>query len=829
MSPQAAYSRSNVNSNKSILKVLIMKKLLALIIALIMILSVFAACGTASSDEASDTSSDTSSNTESDSSSDTSSEDSSSEDSSSEDSSSEDSSSEDSSSEDSSSEDSSSDEDSSDEDSSDDTSSEDASSDDASSDDASSDDVTSDVVKEKVLIYKKNEASEYRIIFHNSASKLVRSKCTGLEYQAEQKFRIEIELVWLFDKVEHTDITDYEILIGDTTREESIAASQELLGNAENEFAIKLFDNGKIAIVASNDESLQTAIDYFTSTFITENSTDELTLEQGYTYYEKLPDTPKTVWSFSDIPAYESGVLAKATYDIGPNYSLSGSSSGKMQIITETSAEEFNAYLELLKTEGFTEHVKTENNGNIYVQFKRPKGNTVVYVYFHEAFSEVRVIDDRASRPEETFEYECEDGPITYYQYGMMHDPRGAGGGNTSFGKYGNNGAFDIIKLADNKLILIDGGGDYQVTTESTDAMINFLYEITGLDREAGDKITVALWYHTHAHGDHYQFMKKITETPAFLDCFVFERVMHNIAASGVMACGSDLPKISSKLKSTFPGIKYIKIHTGQNIKLGNVTIDVLMTHEDAVDPITGKSIIVDNNNVCPVLRITANNTSILYFGDWGGNDQSTAAKRNEYSFMENRLMSVNKVLVEIDGVSQSTYPMLDVDIVQTAHHAINSWMGNVYTKTSPMYAFFTQADVPYDMLYHDCYRTIIKYLHSVGTPYENMYFAGKQTHWLVIDTDGTITHDSKKFEGADEASYYYYTTQDGELLYQNNSGNITTDPNAYRAKLFTDLKGDRTSLGEFENVIAVPVSYWELCEQVDGGKTWLDGIENIK
>ena len=695
------------------------------------------------------------------------------------------------------------------------------------SDDSSSDDAASDEGVENVIIFKKSEPSKYRIVFHNAASSLVRSKSQGLQYQAQQKFKIDIELVWLFEGAESADVTDYEILIGNTTRDESIAAAKELLGEAENEFAIKLFENGKIAIVASNDASLEKALDYFTVEFITENETDELSLEPGYTYYEKLADTAKASWPFEDIPAYETGVLAKSAYDIGPNVALNNQNSGKMQIISETTAEEFNAYLELLKTEGFTEHVKTENNGNIYVQFKRPTGNRVIYVYFHEAFSEVRVIDDKASRPEETFEYTCPDGPITYYQYGMMHDPRGAGEGNTSGGKYGNNGAFDIIKLADNKLILIDGGGEPQVTTESTDAMIDFLYEITGLDREAGDKITIALWYHTHAHGDHYQFIKKITNTPEFLECFVFERVMHNIAASNVMACGGDLAKISSKLLSTFPDLKYIKIHTGQSIRLGNATIDVLMTHEDAVDPVTGKSIIIDNNNVCPVLRISANNTSILYFGDWGGNDQTTPAKRNEYVFMEERLMSINKVVVEVDGVSKNTYPMLDVDIVQTAHHAINSWMGKVYTATTAQYAFFTQADVPYDMLYHNCYRQIIDYLHTVGTPYENMYFAGKQTHWLVIDTDGTITHGSKQFEGADENAYYYYTTQSGEKIYQNKNGSYTTDASE-GGTLFTDLKGNATSRGQYNDLIAVPVSYWELCEEVDGGKTWLDGIEKL-
>lgn len=688
-------------------------------------------------------------------------------------------------------------------------------------------DTPTEAPDDSVSIFKKGEVNKYRIVYHNTLGSLAQSQARGLEYQAEQKFKIDIETVTLFIGYENTDVTEFEILIGDTKREESVAAKEELTGNVDNEYIIKLFENGKIAIVASNEDSLIKAINYFAQTFIQNNTTDELKLEKNYSYYKELGNTAQTKWAFNDIPEYKKGVRAKAAYDTGTNNSLSNQTSGKMQIISETTAEDFAEYLDLLKKEGFTEIVKTENNGNVYVQFQRPDSNKVIYTYFTKAFSEVRVIDDRASRPEPDFEYTCADGPVTYYQYGMMHDPLGAGEGNKSFGKYGNNGAFDIIKLADNKLILIDGGGEPQVSAASTDAMINFLYEITGLDRAAGDKITVAAWYFTHAHGDHYQFIKTITNTPAFAECFVFERIMHNLPAPGVMPCGSDLGTLSTKLNAQNPGLKYIKIHTGQNITLGNVTIDVLMTHEDAVDPQTGRSIIIDNNNVCPVLRINANDKVILYFGDWGGNDQSTVAKQEEYVFMETRLMETYKVVVDNNGTPKNTYPSLKADIVQTAHHAINSWMGKVYTATAPQYAFFTQADVPYSMLFHPCYRQIIDYLHTVGTPYENMYFAGKKTNWLVINTDGTVTHDSKTFEGADEAAYYYYTTKDGNKIYIDSKGTATTT--AGKNTLLTDLTGKLTSKGSFTEIIAVPVSYFELCEEIDGGKTWLDGIEDIK
>ncbi|MBE6668204.1 MAG: hypothetical protein E7607_07850 [Ruminococcaceae bacterium] len=694
----------------------------------------------------------------------------------------------------------------------------------SSADDSSS---TEDL-SNTVLVFKYGEDTEYRVVYHNNLSELTKSKCKGLQYQAEQKFKTDIELAWLFDGNENTDVSDYEIIIGDAKREETTSAMNELLGKAENEFAIKLFENGKIVIVASNEDSLIKAIDYFSATFIQNATTDELRLEKDFVYYEELAPTQKTPWSLEDIPAYEKGVLAKNVYRTGTNMSLDSSqSAGNMQIISQTTAEDFNEYLELLKTEGFTEIVRTENNGNIYVQFQKPKSNRTIYVYFHKAFSEARVIDDRASRPEPDFEYTCEAGPVTYYQYGMMHDPRGAGNGNCSFGKYGNNGAFDIIKLADNKLILIDGGGEPQVTPESTAALIDFLYEITGLDREAGEKITVAAWYFTHAHGDHYQFIRSIMNNAEYAQLFTFERVMHNIAHSSVMPTGSDLVSMASKISQYNPNVKYIKLHTGQNITLGNVSIDVLMTHEDAVDPITGKSIIVDNNNVCPVIKINANGKSIMYFGDWGGNDQSTKAKQDEYVFMESRLMGIYNVVIDDNGTKKNTYPMLKADVVQTAHHAINSWMVNVYTAIAPQHAFFTQADVPYSLLFHPCYKTIIDCLHTVGTPYENMYFAGKKTNWIVIDTDGNITQDSKAIEGTDEAAYYYYTTKDGEKLYLTPSGKATTTKG--NNSLFTDLKGDVTSKNEFTDIIAVPVSYLELCEEVDGGKTWLDGIADIK
>jgi hypothetical protein len=294
-----------------------------------------------------------------------------------------------------------------------------------------------------VTLITKNEPTKYIVIYADDCDAAAKSGAQGISYQLGSKFKVEIPSYTEGIEWGCPDSSELEILVGNTTREES-AETKKLLKGKKNEYAIKLFENGKIAIVASNNTSLSKATSYFISTYITGNeASDAFRLTKGLEYYyaEPAEDAAKN-WK-SSLPFYNYGDLAPKTYNIGFTGTFSASAnSGKMQLISNTSAEDFNAYINTVKAEGFNEIAHTEVNGNLYYQFA--KGNKGYYLYYTAFANEVRVIDDYSSALETNFEYSYtpkEGETAAIYQYGLMQNPTGQGGTITETKRYENNGA----------------------------------------------------------------------------------------------------------------------------------------------------------------------------------------------------------------------------------------------------------------------------------------------------------------------------------------------------------------------------------------------------
>ena len=113
------------------------------------------------------------------------------------------------------------------------------------------------------------------------------------------------------------------------------------------------------------------------------------------------------------------------------------------------------------------------------------------------------------------------------------------------------------------------------------EGLIAFLHEITGTN--AGDTIRIAVWYMTHAHGDHVTVMAKLCNR--YHDEIALERVMYNIPSYQVRSAGYDenTTTVKSMIRKYYPEAKFLKLHTGQQFSLSDVGVEVLYTHEDAV------------------------------------------------------------------------------------------------------------------------------------------------------------------------------------------------------------------------------------------------------
>ena len=284
-----------------------------------------------------------------------------------------------------------------------------------------------------------------------------------------------------------------------------------------------------------------------------------------------------------DAPSYEGGVLATSLYDAGTGLSQdSAAADGErsyMMCISNTSQNEFIAYTEKLVRRGYV--LDSENTmdaprysglvrqTNLYRQYR--KDNKLLYVYFNAAIDQVRVIEDHASIPESEFEYSFGyngDTPVDVCMYGMKYHPKGLQfsdpGGDPDTA---NNGSFFIIRQADNSVILIDGGARRQVTDISVEGLWSFLHQIT--EKEENEPITVACWFVSHPHEDHYSLVYALLEK--YHEQIDLQRVMFNFP--NPTAGGQALYEFRGNIDCYFPNAKFLKCHTGQSIHLGSIGV----------------------------------------------------------------------------------------------------------------------------------------------------------------------------------------------------------------------------------------------------------------
>lgn len=440
----------------------------------------------------------------------------------------------------------------------------------------------------------------------------------------------------------------------------------------------------------------------------------------------------KRTWLL-DAPEYQGGNLSENAYNDGAGVSFfPESETGRLQVISDTNAAEFHQYLDQLLRDGYRNTFSNRIHQNLFAEFQ--KRESLIYAYFTPCDGTARVIVDTASMPLCDFGYSyipTGDECSTFYQYALVYDPTGNGGGAASEKKYSNCGTFCIVKLADNSIILIDGGYDFQATPEISAGVMQFLREITGI--QAPQKVRVAAIFISHGHNDHKGNILNLVDYHA--DELIIERAIYNFP-SVEFPGGGGVPfaKFGELLLKKFPNIKFIKPHTGEKFTLADLQIEVVTTHEDRVNPTTGKSDLLDYNATSTVLKLTFGKHTLMALADWGGN-WTCAIHENEmaaYRGEEARLLGMYRD-------EKGEYPFLKADVVQVAHHAINDWMEKIYQAVDADYAFIPQADVSYDQMSHGCYRRVVDQLRAIGIPDPRIYFEGRNTHALTFAQDKIV------------------------------------------------------------------------------------------
>ncbi len=340
--------------------------------------------------------------------------------------------------------------------------------------------------------------------------------------------------------------------------------------------------------------------------------TEEVTTEEATTAEEttESPHPVLTPVSAEDIP-YFTGGARRSDYDCGDGV--------HMKIVTSAFEREYLAYIESLKTQGYTEESSRKVEDNYFYTFSR-EGTALIASYSGtEKIARLTVL------PYNPYE--------AYSDIYGVNDPEiGDVEPLITMVDSGNNGQdvgmSYIIRTPKGSFIVIDGGW----------TGIGEGKKIRNLLREQntnGGLPVIAAWILTHPHSDHYGAIADVAS--AYYDEVVLERVIYNYMSEEMLA-KSDVAKVLGDstspyniLKKTLSAPKkwgytqVIKPHTGDVLNIDGVEIDMLYTHEE-VAPNT--SSLEYNNAASLAFKMSLGEKSMLILGDSTSANMLSMAKR---------------------------------------------------------------------------------------------------------------------------------------------------------------------------------------------------------
>ena len=507
-----------------------------------------------------------------------------------------------------------------------------------------------------------------------------------------------------------------QILIGDTNRAESAAARKMLKGSS---YGIQIV-NGNVVIVATREWMIHDAVNAFLNAMQYESNRSNGFLKGDLNVLHTYDGYTRDRWNLR-FPAYEGGILVQTAYTNNFGYdsiSAPNNSNYKEVLAYNTNKIEFQIYVQKLKAEGYT--VTEVNNDDFIKSYWVEKNGSRMYIYLSVNAGEARFILDQneAVRMEDfSYTYAKKTGDKTsLYLYGLHMDKKEGknvgekyNDGTTNL-KASNCGQLFIIKLADNSVVIIDGGADNQMSKTAAEGLDAFLHEITGTP--TGGKVKIACWLITHSHLDHFGgFARFLINYHAKYD---LQRICFNFNYKD-----SNMPKLFDEhLDVYYPNLKYYRPHTGETIQLADVTLDILYTCEDNVDAKTGELIKehfswnntygIDQNNSSIVARITFDGKSFMLLGDIAGAAEDVIMRN--YSAKS-----------------------LKVDIMQVSHHGFNN-VSDFVAAMNPSISLYPQSKVGAMKANNgSAYQVLKNVIQNTKGGESNLYYAGECTACVEV------------------------------------------------------------------------------------------------
>ncbi len=525
-----------------------------------------------------------------------------------------------------------------------------------------------------------------------------------------------------------------EILIGATDRAESAELAKSL---AENTYEIKEI-NGQIVIIASKAWMLPDAVGAFIEKIEFSKDRKTATLSEDINTTYTYDGNSRNRWSL-DLPAYEGGILAQKSYT--SNYGLDTMNGTtpknyKVSCAYETNAEEFADYVQKLTDAGYTLEKVADNEG--ILSYWVTKDDTRVYIYLSKKVGEARFVLDKGesvTEDEFSYVYEKQAGDTTaLYQYGFVMSDHG----KNVFEYYrdennnkiqnletSNCGQLLIFKLADNTVMIIDGASHYMMPKKAMEGLDSFLHEITGVP--AGEKITVSNWIITHSHLDHFGGFARFLSN--YHDSYEIERMSFNFNYKD-----PNMPDFFESFKEWYPDVKYYRPHTGETLKIADITIDILYTYEDSVSPESG-DIILDTMPL-----------------SWGGNpavDQNNSSITAKITFDGKTFLLTGDIAYVARDALLANYSAetLKSDILQVSHHGLNH-LPELYAIINPSISLYSQKKEAIPNLNSGTQHIYNSVVESTQGGADNVYFSGNCTAGVSVAADGSFKVETRDVIG---------------------------------------------------------------------------------
>ncbi|MCR4906167.1 MAG: hypothetical protein K6A33_08800 [Clostridiales bacterium] len=404
---------------------------------------------------------------------------------------------------------------------------------------------------------------------------------------------------------------------------------------------------------------------------------------------------------FETIPAFPGGTPVDGVYDAGPM--LADDQNGpmdedaKMRFYTGATDEDIARYAGILEENGFR-GVK-ENENDAYHAVSGSKGQTNVYAYLTKATGTVRLIHDVPGSSYECLSSDAEaDGAEEICQYALYYDPVNGHSPTTT-----NCGMFYIIRLADRSLFLIDGGDELQCSEEALTGMYRFLRAFTGVPE--GERMKIAGWFFTHAHGDHVAACIRLLRT--YPDAFDVERILYNFPSHFTVRrrCDEESFVLKETLREFAPHAAAVKLHSGMRFTLAGTVFDVLYTHEDAIRPEAPEEYpFRDFNCTSTVLRMTTKSGGVvMWLGDTNTETEALVAKTVPASMWKS---DVVQIAHHCFNYLSTLYPMIDADYAMLP----NSHYGGHTVENEPKLAEVVACLADHANLWYEDQTTVFRF-----------------------------------------------------------------------------------------------------------------------